>query len=317
MDEVSELSALVVASAGGHLDELLLVGADLGVDLDAAHWVTSRTAQTESLLAGCDVHWTPRIGPGQSGAALLSVPHAVSLLRRLRPDEVVSTGAAQSVPFLLAAVLCHIPARYVESATRTRGPSATGRLARLLPGVVVFAQGDGWGDPAWGVVPSVFDQFRAVVHEQAPASVTRRVVVTLGSERFPFTRAAEQLPRLLDGHDVRWQTGNTTVMEHGQEVQRWVPASTLREWLASADVVVTHAGVGSVLATLNAGKVPVVLPRRSRFGEHIDDHQVDVAELLTGKDLAVCVDPEDALERHLQEAAGRAVRRAAWTPPVG
>jgi UDP-N-acetylglucosamine transferase subunit ALG13 len=74
-------------------------------------------------------------------------------------------------------------------------------------------------------------------------------------------------------------------------------------------VVVTHAGVGSVLSVLNQGKIPVILPRRAAHGEMIDDHQVEFAELITARSLAVSVDPAELGMQHLDNAARLSSRR--------
>ena len=42
----------------------------------------------------------------------------------------------------------------------------------------------------------------------------------------------------------------------------------------------THAGVGSILTCLRLGRTPLVVPRQSRFGEHVDDHQVELTRAL-------------------------------------
>jgi UDP-N-acetylglucosamine transferase subunit ALG13 len=47
-----------------------------------------------------------------------------------------------------------------------------------------------------------------------------------------------------------------------------------------ADLVIAHAGAGTLLNVLRAGKVPVVMPRRKRYGEHVDDHQMELVEAL-------------------------------------
>ena len=52
------------------------------------------------------------------------------------------------------------------------------------------------------------------------------------------------------------------------------------EHIRVADVVVTHAGVGSILTCLRLGRTPLVVPRQSRFGEHVDDHQVELTRAL-------------------------------------
>ncbi|MFC7766926.1 hypothetical protein [Leucobacter soli] len=136
---------LLVASAGGHLDELMIHIRRLGIDERQAVWVTSPTAQTESLLDGRDVIWAPRVGSGEVGKAVRGVPAALDIHRRVRPDLVVSTGALFSTPHLLAAALMGCETWFIDSATRVAGPSSTGRFARRFTRARLFAQGEGWG----------------------------------------------------------------------------------------------------------------------------------------------------------------------------
>lgn len=51
-------------------------------------------------------------------------------------------------------------------------------------------------------------------------------------------------------------------------------------YVAEAEVLVLHAGAGSILHAVNAGKCPIVMPRLARFGEHVNDHQLEFASAL-------------------------------------
>lgn len=53
---------------------------------------------------------------------------------------------------------------------------------------------------------------------------------------------------------------------------------------------------------LAVGHVPVVLPRREDHGEHVDDHQVDLANDLARRGLVIQVDPDDLGPEHIREA---------------
>jgi UDP-N-acetylglucosamine--N-acetylmuramyl-(pentapeptide) pyrophosphoryl-undecaprenol N-acetylglucosamine transferase len=301
---------LLVASPGGHLDELRIMVDLLGVDQTDAVWVTGRTAQTESLLSGRDVIWVPRVGSGEMRKAALGLPAALSIQRRVHPDLLVSTGALFSTPHLLAATLRRCETWFIDSATRIHGPSHTGQFARRLTRADLFVQGEGWGDPAWTPVPSVFDAFEAVP-QPAPvgADGIRTAVVSLGTELWPFQRAVDRVLDLLPHTDIYWQTGVTEVTLHGRRLQQWVPALELHEAFEKADVVITHAGVGSALVALDRGKVPVILPRRQAHREMIDDHQVEFADMMVERSLAVSVDPDELTLDHLSSAANLAVRR--------
>lgn len=64
------------------------------------------------------------------------------------------------------------------------------------------------------------------------------------------------------------------------------------ERLAWADVVICHGGAGAVYEACLAGHVPIVLPRLSRFGEIVNDHQLELVNKLAASGKAIlCADP--------------------------
>lgn len=293
---------LLVASPGGHIDELKLFVARLGLAECDLVWVTTKTPQTEGLLSEDTVHWVPGIASNEIGKALITVPQALRLQARLRPDLVVSTGAAQATPHLLAAATRLTQIWFIESATRLDGPSKTGALAQRLRNTRLFVQGAGWGNPRWQSVEDVFDSFEVAPGSRRPV---HSAVVSLGSERFPFDRAYVSASQVLSDCDVYWQTGSTPAPAG---VRSWAPGNELRSACASSDVVVTHAGIGSILMSLGAGRVPIVLARERSRGEHIDDHQLQIARELEERGLVVRATPDSLSWEHVERAASLSVR---------
>jgi UDP-N-acetylglucosamine transferase subunit ALG13 len=294
---------LLVATAGGHLDELKLLVHALDIDVRDAVWVTSRNAQTEALLADDVVEWVPPVGSGRRLRAASRLPMAMRVHRRIRPDRVITTGALFSTPHLMAASLAGTPTWFIDSATRVAAPSSTGKFVSRFTRAKLHVQGDGWGDPRWTPVPGVFDSFEVRPAPSTPPRITR-AVVALGTEVWPFTRAVDRILELLPDAEITWQTGVTDYVHEGEQLQRWLPPAGLREAMHDADVVIAHAGVGTVLAALGEGKVPVVLPRLEAQREHVDDHQVEVAAMLDRRSLVVSVDPDALTYDDLVRAAG-------------
>jgi UDP-N-acetylglucosamine transferase subunit ALG13 len=85
--------------------------------------------------------------------------------------------------------------------------------------------------------------------------------------------------------------------------------------ISEADLVVAHAGVGSALEALSAGRCPVLVPRRKAFGEHVDDHQSDIAAELAGRGLCIAREADELSEADLLDAAARTVRPPAEARP--
>jgi UDP-N-acetylglucosamine--N-acetylmuramyl-(pentapeptide) pyrophosphoryl-undecaprenol N-acetylglucosamine transferase len=301
---------LLVASAGGHLQELLRLVPALGVT--GALWVSYDVEQSRSLLRGEDLvgahHPTTKNLPN----ALRNYRLAHRLFEEHDVSRVLSTGAAVAVPFMARARRLGIPCHYFESATRVEGPSLSGRMLQLVPGVRLYRQLGTWGGSRWALGPSVFDGFTSYPDRTAPPPTS--VVVSLGTHLFSFGALVGRLREIIpyDMIILAWQLGSTPAPAglRGQ-VQSMVPADDLVQTVADADVVVGHAGVGLALTALSAGKVPVLVPRRRARREHTDDHQVQLAQALEARGLAVTAEVGELSFEHLERAAAlRVVHRA-------
>lgn len=66
--------------------------------------------------------------------------------------------------------------------------------------------------------------------------------------------------------------------------------------IRDAELLIMHAGAGSVIHAIEAGKVPVVMPRRVSFGEHVNDHQVEFAEALARAGRVIMIESPEELE---------------------
>jgi len=111
------------------------------------------------------------------------------------------------------------------------------------------------------------------------------IFVTVGSHpTFIFQRLLDALVVLpLESLVVQYGPG---VCPPGVGVAMpWLSFTDILEQMRRADAVVTHAGVGSIFCARQLGHTPVVMPRLQRFGETVDDHQVELANALapTGK----------------------------------
>ncbi|WP_083483501.1 glycosyltransferase [Litoreibacter arenae] len=103
------------------------------------------------------------------------------------------------------------------------------------------------------------------------------IFVTVGTQ-LPF-------PRLIDhmigysqrsGERVVLQTGDTADW-HGMESYRSLSAPQFEAFVNEARVIVSHAGIGSILAAKSASRPLILLPRRAKLGEHRNDHQLATA----------------------------------------
>ena len=211
------------------------------------------------------------------------------IIKRVKPRLVVSTGAGIALSFLPIARMKGIAARYIESAARTQGPSLTGNMLAYFPGVETVTQYRHLASRRWTFGESVFDEFPArPTGLDAQPSKRASIVVQLGTLDYPFVRLIKKLVEVMpENATVTWQLGSTPAPGElpGRSLSV-VAERELAELVREATVVVAHAGCGSALISLENGVWPILVPRHHDFGEHVDDHQVDIARELASRGVA-------------------------------
>lgn len=306
------MSTLLVTSVGGHLAELQsLLPRFEGLDPDRI-WVTFDTPQSRSVLEGEKVVFVDYTAPRDAANILRHSTVAMRMFRGQHPFRtVLSTGSGIALSFLPVARARGASCHFIESATRSAGPSLTGRLLRRVPGIVLYSQYRSWAKAPWRYEGSVLDGYSPAPPLATARPPIARIVVTVGTMPYAFRRLVERLIEILPAEvEVDWQVGHTPVGDLPIAAQRWLAAQALQRAIAGADVVIAHAGMGSALTALDAGKCPILIPRLSAFGENVDNHQLQIAAELRQRGLAVVRSIEELGPGDLYEAATRRVCRS-------
>lgn len=307
---------MLVASSGGHFTQLAELWPRIESTSEDCVWVTFDSPQTRSMLKDQQVEYVPYIKPRGLASVLRNVPQAFKLIRKYNVDSVISTGSAIALAYLPYSAVRGIPTHYIESATRVEGPSVTGKALSRVPGIKFYNQHETWANEQWKFLGSVFDGFEAVPMDQKPAKIKRAVVSVGTMEDYSFRDFFVRLADYLSEADsVLWQTGSTDVSDLNIDGKEVVPAHELEQAMREADVVIAHAGTGTALTSLRMGKRPILVPRDSSNGQHIDNHQFQTAALLDNMGLALSRKVEDLSRDDLIEAAGYNVIRSS-TPRI-
>lgn len=110
------------------------------------------------------------------------------------------------------------------------------------------------------------------------------ILVTLGTQDKSFARLLKAIDKNIDNGVIKdkvlVQAGFTykTYKSKNMEMFDYVDPKTMSDLVAECDFLISHAGAGSILTALENNKKIIVVPRESKYGEHNNDHQVEIAE---------------------------------------
>lgn len=134
-----------------------------------------------------------------------------------------------------------------------------------------------------------------------------RVFVTVGNGLAPFDRLLRMVDAALpaDGVEGTCQYGVSTDPPRGLRAVSSLPRAEFEAELAAADIVVCHAGVGTLWSAIEAGHCPIVVPRRARHGEIVNDHQLEICAELEKEGLINIVSATEDLAAAIKSTTRR------------
>lgn len=122
------------------------------------------------------------------------------------------------------------------------------------------------------------------------------IFVTVGSRNYPFDRLFKKIDELYDEGVITdkmfAQTGTSTYVPRNYEYKDFISQEEFLEKINEADIVVSHGASGSIMKALNAGKKVIAVTRLEKYGEHINDHQIQNNEAFGTNHYVLAADPE-------------------------
>lgn len=139
------------------------------------------------------------------------------------------------------------------------------------------------------------------------------VFVTVGSQKFPFDRLLKAVDALVaDGiikEDVLAQTGYSSYKSQHMRTVPFMEHEEFDHALDACSLLITHGGTGAIIAALKKGKKVLAMPRLARYGEHVDDHQVQLLIQFTGAELIEYCGEANELPGAYERCRAREYRR--------
>lgn len=121
------------------------------------------------------------------------------------------------------------------------------------------------------------------------------IFITVGSQKFQFNRLLkavdEQVANKKITDDVFAQTGASDYIPRNYSYVPFLNRDEFVEMTKKADIVITHGGTGAIIGAVKKRKKVIAVPRLAKYGEHVDDHQLQLIEQF--KDLGLICECEN------------------------
>lgn len=124
-----------------------------------------------------------------------------------------------------------------------------------------------------------------------------KTFISVGNAKQHFSRLLTSIDALADilPHPILVQSGHTPFKSSVCDVVDFIAMDDFTQYVSQAEILILHAGAGSLLHAMKAQKYPIVVPRKAQFNEHVNDHQVAFANMLQTEGKAMMVEDTSKL----------------------
>lgn len=131
------------------------------------------------------------------------------------------------------------------------------------------------------------------------------ILVMLGTQNNSFHRLLEEVQKCIDKkiikEEVIVQAGGTKFKSDDMQIFKLVSAKKIKQYIEEANFIITHGGVGSILSGIKADKKVIAVPRYKKYGEHVNDHQVQIIETFNNQGFIKGIKEVEELENAIKE----------------
>jgi len=145
------------------------------------------------------------------------------------------------------------------------------------------------------------------------------IYVTVGKMPLGFERlvkAADGLAGMLD-EEMFIQTGSSGYVPKNARHSDFITFPEAEEMMKDASLIISHAGIGTIIGAIRAGTPIVVVPRREKYKEHFNDHQFEIAGAVKGRPGVEVVYEEAELAQAVERLRGMKGKIKPESPGAG
>lgn len=131
------------------------------------------------------------------------------------------------------------------------------------------------------------------------------IFVILGSQKFQFTRVLKYIDELINNgiieDTVFCQSGYTSYRPKYFTVKPFLDKEEFLHKISESKLIITHGGTGAIINCLIKNKKVIAIPRNSKYGEHVDNHQYEIVGVFVEMNHILSATSYEELEIKIKE----------------
>lgn len=107
------------------------------------------------------------------------------------------------------------------------------------------------------------------------------IFVTLGSQKFQFNRLLIAIDKFLEenqSEEVFAQIGYSDYKPKNYSYEKFIDKDKFNELIKKSNLLITHGGTGAIIGGVKEEKKVIAVPRLKEYGEHVDNHQLEIVK---------------------------------------
>jgi UDP-N-acetylglucosamine transferase subunit ALG13 len=283
-----KLKICLACSIGGHFTQMLELK-EVYEKYDH-FFVTNPGTQTISALANERKYFIPeRIK--KSDFFFKQLFMSLKILLKEKPDVIITTGSGDAFWMCVFGKLFGKKVVFIESFSKVTTPSKFGRMAYKFADLFIYQ---------WEKLKEYYPKgfyggiiFNPLKFEKGGNNDNNSCFVTIGTYPNGFPRLLKKIDELIErgfiSGKVFAQIGHSKYLPKSYKYKSFFGINGFENKIKENSVIITHAGIGSVITALKFGKKTIVVPRYKKFNEAVNDHQLEITQELErqGKIIAV------------------------------
>ncbi len=132
------------------------------------------------------------------------------------------------------------------------------------------------------------------------------IFVALGTQKFQFNRLLQMIDQLLDEGKIKEtvfaQIGNSDYRPKNYKYASFLDKNEFEDRIRNSNLLITHSGVATIITGIKNNKKVIVVPRLAKYGEHVDDHQVQIAQSFSKQNYVMMYEENIELDLLIRKA---------------